>query len=141
MITDNSAARQSIRQRRQKIYSYLKIKALLLSASVPFLFLVLTSCITHKGSFLLSNQAKEPIAQALVTVCGQTIKFKDVQPSYRVSGSYKVKSDSHYDVRIEFSSGTVLKKELGYVTNGLDFYHEIIVTDANIEISDDKSNF
>lgn len=109
--------------------------------SVAFVFFLLISCTNHKGRFLLINQAKEPIARALVTVFGQTIELNDVQPGDSASGYYEVKSDSNYRISIAFTSGKILKKELGYVTNGLDFYHEILVTDANIEISNDSTKF
>jgi hypothetical protein len=116
----------------------MRVSVIAISAALPFLILV--SCMTNKGNFLLVNKAKEPIARALVTVCGQTIEFKAIQPSKSASGSYEVKSDSHYDVRAEFESGRKLQKEIGYVTNGLDFQHEIVITDTDIEIIDIKTN-
>ena len=104
-----------------------------------FLVLVMASCTANKGSFLLINKAKEPILRGLVTVCGQTIELKDIQPTKSAPGSYKVKFDSHYDIRIEFQSGKKLRKNIGYVTNGLDFHHEIVVTDMDIVLMDNKS--
>ena len=103
-----------------------------------FAVLVMASCSTNKGSFLLINKAKEPISQGEVTICGQTIEFKLTQPGKIKSGVYKVTSDSHFDIRIEFQSGKKLRKELGYVTNGFDFYHEIIVTDEDIKLMTTK---
>jgi len=101
--------------------------------------IVMFSCAVHRGNFLVINKAKEPIARASVTVCGQTIEMKDIQPTKSAQGSYKVKSDSHFTVIVEFESGKKLQKEVGYVTNGLDFQHEIIITDADIEIADKKT--
>lgn len=108
-----------------------------LIASIGIIFL-LSSCVQNKGNFLLVNKASEPITIGLVTVCGQTILFKNIQPSKSVSGSYEVKSDSHYDIKIEFKSGKKLGKEIGYVTNGFDFSHEIIVTDIDIDIANNS---
>ena len=110
----------------------------LVTAIYAFAVFAMTSCVANKGGFLLINKAKEPITQALVTVCGQTIELRDVQPGKSGAGSYEVKSDSHYDVRIEFQSGKKLQKGVGYVTNGLDFHHEIVITDTNIEMVNDK---
>ena len=110
-----------------------EMKVAVIAISV-ILFMV--SCAANKGSFLLINKAQELIARASVTVCGQTIELKDIQPTKSAPGSYKVKSDSHYDVRGEFQSGKKLQKAIGYVTNGLDFHHEIVVTDTDIEITD-----
>jgi len=92
----------------------------------------------EQGYFFLVNKATEPIAHASVVICGQTIELKDISPSKGAGGSYKVTSDSHYTIQVEFKSGKRLKKETGYVTNGMDFQDEITVTDSDIEITDSK---
>lgn len=109
-----------------------------LSVIIAIAVLFLTSCTTNEGSFSLINKAKEPIAHASVTISGQTIEMKAIQPNKSVAGSYEIKSDSHYTIKVEFQSGKKLKKETGYVTNGMDHYDEITVTDFNIEITDSK---
>ena len=92
-----------------------------------------------KETSLLVNKAKEPIARASVAICGQTIEMKDIQPNTSAAGSYEVKCESHYTIQVEFQSGNTLRKETGYVTNGVDFQHdEIVVTDSDIEITDTK---
>ena len=106
------------------------------AATIAALFL--TSCTTNQGNFTLVNKAKEPIAHASVIICGQTIELKDIQPNKSAAGSYEVKSDSHYTIQIKFQSGKKLKKETGYVTNGMDFQDEITVTDSDIEITASK---
>ena len=45
-----------------------------------------------------------------------------------------MKSDSHFEILIEFQNGKKLKKKIGYVTNGLGFHHEIDVTATDIDI-------
>ena len=115
------------------------MKGSAIAISAVFAVLVLASCVVNEGSFLLVNKAKEPIARVLVTVCDQTIELKDIQPNKSAPGSYKVKFDSHYDVKVEFQSGKKLQKELGYVTTGFDFQDEITVTDTDIEITDNKA--
>lgn len=102
------------------------------------MFLGMVSFGANKGFVLLVNMAKEPIVRALVTVCAQTIELKNIQPTESALGSYKVKSDSHYDIRVEFQSGKKLQKEMGYVTNGFDFQHEFVMTDSDIEMRDSK---
>lgn len=101
---------------------------------IVFAVSVITACVTNNGSFLLINMAKEPIVRTLVTICGQTIELRNIQPQKSALSFYQVKSDSHYNVNIEFQSGRHLQKEGGYVTNGIDFRHKIIVTDTDIEI-------
>lgn len=109
-----------------------------LGIGVIFVALLVSSCTTGKGNFSLVNKAKEPIARASVVICGQSIELKDIQPGKSASGSYDVKSDSHYAIKVEFQSGKKLQKEAGYVTNGMDFQHEITVSDSDIEITDSK---
>ncbi|GAC1469139.1 MAG: hypothetical protein PVSMB1_17720 [Gemmatimonadaceae bacterium] len=111
----------------------------ILGVAVTIAALLLTSCTTNKGNFSLVNKAKEPITRASVAICGQTIELKDVQPNKSGAGSYEVTSDSHYTIQVEFQSGTKLKKETGYVTHGMDFQHEITVTDSDIEITNSKA--
>lgn len=101
--------------------------------------LLLTSCTANNGKFALINKTNESISHASVFVCGQAIKFDEIQPNRNVTGSYEIKSDSHYLVRIEFQSGKKLQNEIGYVTNGMDFQHEISVTDTDISIADIKA--
>ena len=97
-----------------------------------------TSCTTGRGNFSLVNGSKEPIVHAIVTICGQTIELRNIDPGNSVTGSYDVKSDSHYTIEVEFRSGKKLRKETGYVTNGMDFQHEISVTGSDIEVTDSK---
>ena len=115
------------------------MKHSVLGISAAIVALLLTSCTPNKGSFSLINNANEPIARASVTICSQTIEFKGIQPNKSAAGSYEVRSDSHYEIRIEFQSGKKLQKETGYVTNGMDFQHEISVTNSDIAITDSKA--
>ena len=96
---------------------------------------LLTSCTEYKGTFSLVNRAAEPITHASVTICGQTLELTGIQTNGSVAGSYRVTSDSHYTIPIEFRSGKSLSEDTGYVTNGTDFHHDIAVTDSGIEIS------
>lgn len=98
--------------------------------------LLLISCTSNKGNFSLVNKSNESITHASVTICGKKIEFTNIQPGESESGSYDVKSDSHYTIEIEFQSGKKLREETGYVTNGMDFQHVIMVDSSNVEISD-----
>ncbi len=112
--------------------------ALSIGAVIVTLFVI--SCTTNKGDFTLVNRADEPIARASVTICGQKIELVNIQPGESASGSYDVKSDSHYTITLEFQSGKIMREEVGYVTNGMDFQHEITVTSSTIEITDSNVN-
>jgi hypothetical protein len=104
---------------------------LTVACSALFVF-VIVSCMANKGTVWVINNATEPISRCIVSICGQTIELRDILPTKSAEGFYKVKSDSHYDISIEFQSGRKLRKELGYVTNGLDFHDRIVVTNTDI---------
>ena len=100
---------------------------------------IMVSCVTNRGSFFLINKADEPIVRASVTICGQTIELNDIQLAQSAQGFYKVTSDSHFDITVEFQSGKKLRRETGYVTHGFDYQDEIVVTETNIEITSHKA--
>jgi len=110
----------------------MKIRVVVVSIGVVFLMLFMIAIRSNRGSFLLINKAQEPILLVSVTVCRQTIELKNIYPTKSVSSIYKVKADSHYDIKIEFLSGKKISKQLGYVTSGIDFHHELVVTDTDV---------
>lgn len=119
-----------------RIRECVEMRPLMSCVAATIAVLFLTSCGANKGSFILENGSKEPIVRALVVICDQTIELNDVQPNKSAAGSYEVTSDSHYTIQVELQSGKRLRKETGYVTHGMDFHHEITVTDSDIEITD-----
>lgn len=94
--------------------------------------LFFSSCNKYDGKITLQNKAQESIGTATITICGQTMRMKDILPGKSATGSYEVKSDSSYAVTVEFKSGKKISSEVGYVTNGMDFNDEIAVTDSSI---------
>lgn len=84
------------------------------------------------GVVLLSNESSETIASVQVSVCGQTFRFSDVVKGRFAFARYDVASDSHYEVKVAFRSGRAMESEIGYVTNGGDFFDVIEITDDKI---------
>lgn len=84
------------------------------------------------GVVLLSNESSENIASVQVSVCGQLFSFPDVSEGKYVIARYNVSSDSHYEIKVSFRSGRTLEGEIGYVTNGNDFFDVIEITDNKI---------
>jgi hypothetical protein len=107
----------------------------LLRTTVLAAALLSTSCAPNQGRFLLVNKAGELIARASVDICDQTFAFSNLAPNGSTSGSYIINSDGYYNIQVEFASGTRLHEETGYVTNGRNFLHEIVVTQSGIELS------
>lgn len=73
-----------------------------LGVATTLIALFVISCTASKGDFSLANMATEPIIRASVTICGQTIELKDIQPNTSAAGSYEVKADSHYVIHVKF---------------------------------------
>ncbi|SKA94806.1 hypothetical protein SAMN02745704_02619 [Paucidesulfovibrio gracilis DSM 16080] len=84
------------------------------------------------GVVLLSNESSETIASIQVSVCGQLFNFPDVSEQKYVLARYGVTSDSHYEIKARFLSGRTVEGEIGYVTNGNDFFDVIEITDNKI---------
>jgi hypothetical protein len=101
---------------------------------VVILALSLSGCGRNEGSFTLVNGSTERLS-ARVEVCDQVSEFTDVDPGEKRHGSYRVAGDSSYDVSVTFASGDTLDREVGYVTNGLDFTDVITVTTSSVEIT------
>lgn len=101
--------------------------------------LLVTSCTTSKGRFVLINMAQEPIVYASVAICGktcwQTIELNNIPPGGSAASDYDVKTDGRYVIVVEFQSGRKLRKEAGYVSYGAEFEDEITVTGSSIEIT------
>jgi hypothetical protein len=106
----------------------------IINSGTALAILTVMSCSESKGSYSLTNVASEPIASASITVCKQRREFRNVQPGHSVPGCYVVRADDHFIIDIKFESGKTLRKESGYVASGLDFQHEIVVTDSDVQL-------
>ena len=111
---------------RRFVFVIIGIFFLLGSATLAGLFS------NNKGEILIENKGTELVVHGEVDICGQKFAFEKIKPGDTRQFSYKVKSDSHYKILVEFESGKKLTKDLGYVTNGLDFKDALIVTEDDI---------
>ena len=96
--------------------------------------LSINSCGSTVGRFTVSNESSEQLARVSVTVCEQTIDIRDIQPGASVKAQYRVTSDSHFLIVVVFKSGKTLRREDGYVTNGVEYNHDIVVTNSDIKL-------
>ena len=104
-----------------------------LSATGLVLVVVLVQAFAVKSEFHLLNGASQPIARATVSVAGQSFSFKNIDSGSRVSGAYRP-SDSTLRVLVEMMSGEAFEGYGGYVTNGMSFRHDVVVSNTGIEI-------
>jgi hypothetical protein len=86
----------------------------------------------HDGEVQILNSASEPVRDGEIEVCGQKFKLGTIDQGKSMTVTYKVRSDSHYRLLVEFNSGKQLAKELGYVTNGRDFKDTLTLRDDDV---------
>src|SRR5258706_13971536 len=101
----------------------------LIACIVPALILALAS-VKNTGEISLENHASEPIAQAMVVVCGQRLDFSEIPVGEIKTRKFKVGADSSYEVSVAFQSGRKIAARMGYVTRGANFEDKFVVTDS-----------
>jgi len=109
---------------------------LTVAAFIGLVFVVIFAIwsLSNKGDVSIANQAAEPIRDGIIEVCKQRFEFGEIKPNESKQIHYKVKSDSDYDVTIEFASGKKLTRRLGYVTSGMDFHDTLTVRNDDIAL-------
>lgn len=93
------------------------------------------TALNYVGEVLIINSATEPIKSGQVEVCGQKFQLGEIGQGKTSAIQYKVRSDSHFVLIVEFISGKKFSKELGYVASGTDNRHVLTIRDweASIE--------
>lgn len=99
-----------------------------------FLIFFITSCSSYNGNFKIKNTSNKTISFLSVNISDKEFIFKNILPNESVSSEFKIISDDRYIITVEFNSGNSIRKELGYITNGFNIKHIIIINSNNIEI-------
>lgn len=92
--------------------------------------------LSNDGEVQIINSASEPVRSGELEVCNQRFKLGAIERGKSRTINYKVRSDSHYKLMVEFNSGRTLVKELGYVTNGRDFKDILTISDDNVSLKE-----
>ena len=90
------------------------------------------SCREYKSTVTVTNRADEAIRVCSITLGSQSSKIRDIGPNEKRQLSFKVQSDDHYVISVTMQSGRRIEKEMGYVTNGMDFFDSFIIQDSDI---------
>ena len=99
------------------------------------LVVVLVEVFSVTSEFSVKNGATEPIVRATVNVAGKVFAFENIEPGATVTGTYRP-SDSVFVVRVTMSSGKVFDGSAGYITNGITYRHDVVVSDSGIKVFD-----
>ena len=73
----------------------------------------------EQGQFTLVNQADWAISKAIVQVCGQKFELKELKPGETRVMCFVQRPESEYRIDIEFTTGSKLTTEAGYVGSGM----------------------
>lgn len=88
--------------------------------------------LSNDGEVQIINSASEPVRSGEIEVCNQRFNLGTIERGKSKTINYKVRSDSHYNLIVEFNSGRNLAKELGYVTSGRDFKDILTLSDNDV---------
>ncbi len=110
------------------------------SLGIIFIFLAASYfvpvALSNDGEVEIINSASEPVRNGEIEVCDQRFKVGAIERGKSRTITYKVRSDSHYKIKMEFSSRRKLEKELGYVTNGRDFRDILVLSDDDVTLKE-----
>lgn len=90
------------------------------------------------GTVQIQNGAGDRIEVVTVRVSGNSIEFRNLQPSEKRVEDFRIGSDSHYEISAVFASGKALNGSCGYVTSGIQSNDLITVFDNDIRIGASK---
>jgi hypothetical protein len=98
--------------------------------------LFLAGCFERAGESVVTfvNSSSQQVINGQIGLSGKKFVFHKLPPGDRVTMTFKVTTDSHYDVSVELHSGRTIRKSLGYVTSGFRFEDTLRLTDEDIII-------
>ena len=91
--------------------------------------------LSDDGQVLILNAATEPVKNGQLEVCGQKFMFGEIEQGESKAIQYKVRSDSQYQLEVEFHSGKKLEQKLGNITSGLDFQDILTLNDRDVSLT------
>lgn len=94
----------------------------------------------QKASVTVVNQASKALKIVTVELCGESVTIENLAIQTSKKLELKVHGDCHYQVDAIFESGEKLSNGVGYVTHGLDFDDQILVTDSEIKMGEAKAH-
>ena len=108
-------------------------KYLIIFGLIGFLFFI-GYCVRadNEGRFTLVNKANQEIIKIVVEVCDQRFVLEELKQGETLVVHFMVKADSHYDIYVEFASGKMLTKKIGYVTSGLEINDFLVIEDDDV---------
>lgn len=119
---------QTMTKETKRIRNAISIGLLLLASA----FLILHLSSDTKGKVVIVNQSSEQIESGEIEVCNQHLILSRINPYDKKELLFKIYGDSHYTITLRLKSGKVLKKELGYVTGGIESVDNLVVNDTEI---------
>lgn len=90
---------------------------------------------TNNSEVTLVNSTPENIEKCSIELTGATVVINNLKAGDKASATFVVRSDAHYKVSVQFSSGRKLENDVGYVTPGFDYKDTILIHSNEIVLS------
>ena len=92
---------------------------------------------SHYSNVTVVNAGNVAITNMTITLSQETRSIASLKPNEKRGLRFSVRGDASYVVSATFENGEKLNKEVGYVTNGMDFHEVMRISPQAITIMPD----
>lgn len=92
----------------------------------------------NQGTVTVINVSSLSLDKVNILICNQRFELSKIKPGEKQRINFKVTSDSHYEVSVQFVSGKKMKQNVGYITNGINYEDNLIIKDNEIIIEQES---
>jgi hypothetical protein len=77
------------------------------------------SRLANKAPLVVRNESGQALVELTVKICGQILRFENVENGASVESGFYVRGDDHFVAKGVLKDGTRVSLNAGYVTNGI----------------------
>ena len=99
---------------------------------VAFVCAACVACTRNRATFVLTNDAAQPILSATVDVSGEIVELSRIESGRSATRTVAFRGDGDYHITVRFHRGGCSNRRLGYGTSRMNFRDEFWVTDRAI---------
>jgi hypothetical protein len=81
---------------------------------------------SYSAKVTIQNNSKNAIDSVVVSICGKEKRQTSLESGASISISFMLRCESHYQVKVQFSSEKLIEENLGYLTGGFGDYESVI---------------
>ncbi len=107
---------------------------LAISCFIILCILVVKLMPSKKSEVIVANNSNEVVRRVSVDLCGERKVLTNLQINKQEVFELKVQHDCHFVIEVEFVNNSTFSEKVGYVTHGLNYRHEIGITERKINL-------